>query len=91
MEIKEGIVLKEINGLSCLVQIDDAEVVCSMGAKVIMNAYRVIVGDKVYVKGVKILGPRERMLYELKWSINHSPKSPEEYERHFRKAKDSSR
>ena len=90
MDIKEGIVLEEINSLSCLVQIGNKEVVCSMGGKLVMNYYRVIVGDKVYVKGVKILGPRERMLYDLKWSINHSPKSPEEYERHFRKAKDSS-
>ena len=89
MEIKEGIVLKEINAVSCLVQIDNAEVVCRLGGKVIMNAYRVIVGDKVYVKGLKILGPREIIQHDLKWSINHSPRSPGEYERYLKKVKDS--
>lgn len=89
MEIKEGIVLKRIDVRTSLVQIDNEEVICGMDAKVVMNYYRAIVGDKIYVKGGKIMGPRERMLYNLPWSSNHSPISPEDYNRRFKKEEDS--
>ena len=84
MEIKEGIVLKRIDIKTYLVQIDNEEVICGMDAKLAMNYYRVIVGDKIYVKGARIMGPRERMLYNLQWSGNHSPISPEDYKRRFK-------
>lgn len=86
MEIKEGIVLERLDIKTALVEIDDKEVICGMDAKLVMNYYRVIVGDKIYVdvKIGKIMGPRERMLYDLKWSNNHSPISPEEYNKRFK-------
>jgi translation initiation factor IF-1 len=89
MEIKEGIVLKRFDIKTFLVEIDNEEVICGMDAKLVMNYYRVIVGDKIYVKGARIMEPREMMLYKLQWSSSHSPISPEDYKRRFKEEDDS--
>jgi hypothetical protein len=90
MEIKEGIVLKRFDMKTFLVEIDNEEVICEMDFKLIINGYRVIIGDKIYVKGARVMGPREMMLYNLQWSSNHSPISPEDYKRRFKEKKEDS-
>ncbi|MFK7905835.1 MAG: hypothetical protein AB8B69_11950 [Chitinophagales bacterium] len=102
MEIKEGIVLERISAGMFIAKVDNEEVVCIMSSMLIRSYFQVIVGDKIYVKGVRyveegevielralIMEPRERMSYHLPWSMNHSPISPEEYESRFKKEEDS--